>query len=165
MGPCSGSGYGAFGIGSKQYGAHRVAYALANGFDPEAPAPPGEIVMHSCDVPRCCNPAHLSAGTHSENGYDRDRKLRRRRLYGDENPARKCPERVRRGSQHHSRLCPETVARGEQCGAAKLTATSVRDIRTLFSTGAYTRNELAEAYGCTSSNVGYILAVKTWRTA
>jgi DNA invertase Pin-like site-specific DNA recombinase len=32
--------------------------------------------MHSCDVRRCVNPAHLSVGTCSENHWDRSRKGR-----------------------------------------------------------------------------------------
>ncbi len=32
--------------------------------------------MHSCDNPPCVNPAHLSAGTYSENAWDKTRKGR-----------------------------------------------------------------------------------------
>ena len=42
--------------------AHRVAYMLAGDV-----ILPGEVIMHSCDNPPCCNPAHLSAGTHADN--------------------------------------------------------------------------------------------------
>ena len=52
--------------------AHRVAYAMSAGIDPGA-----ELVLHSCDNPSCCNPAHLSVGTHGENMqqmYDRGRR-------------------------------------------------------------------------------------------
>ena len=38
--------------------------------------PDGLIVMHSCDTPRCVNPAHLSQGTQADNAHDRDRKGR-----------------------------------------------------------------------------------------
>lgn len=47
--------------------AHRVAYVIAHGF-----VPSGLEVMHSCDVPRCVNPDHLSLGTHQQNIADRD---------------------------------------------------------------------------------------------
>lgn len=71
-------GYGLFarrGFGQKglpRWYAHRMAWALAKG-------DPGEMcVLHSCDNPPCCNPAHLFLGTRSDNNRDRDLKGRRR---------------------------------------------------------------------------------------
>lgn len=43
--------------------AHRVAYELTHG-DGSAE---GLLVLHACDRPWCCNPAHLMAGTHVDN--------------------------------------------------------------------------------------------------
>lgn len=54
--------------------AHRVAYELVYG-----PIPEGMLVLHACDNPPCCNPAHLSLGTHEEN---RRQKIDRRRHLG-----------------------------------------------------------------------------------
>jgi hypothetical protein len=56
--------------------AHRYAWILANG-EPQN----GEHIMHSCDRPACCNPAHLSLGTHQDNMQDRTIKLRH--VYGE----------------------------------------------------------------------------------
>lgn len=56
--------------------AHRVAYELEKG-----PIPDGEKVLHSCDNPPCCNPAHLSTGTQSQNlaeAYARGRRHKHR---------------------------------------------------------------------------------------
>jgi hypothetical protein len=32
--------------------------------------PEGMILLHACDNPKCCNPDHLSLGTHKENTAD-----------------------------------------------------------------------------------------------
>lgn len=45
--------------------AHKFAYTIAYG-----PIPDGEVVRHRCDVPACCNPMHLLAGTQQNNIAD-----------------------------------------------------------------------------------------------
>jgi hypothetical protein len=45
--------------------AHRVAYVLATGDIPQ-----GRVVMHTCDVRNCVNPAHLVLGDQSDNVRD-----------------------------------------------------------------------------------------------
>ncbi len=61
-------GYGQYrlhGRRGRNLKAHRIAYQIANGsIDPEL------FVLHSCDNPPCCNPAHLRQGTHIENMSD-----------------------------------------------------------------------------------------------
>jgi len=49
------------GVDRKEY-AHRLSYQIHYG---EIPA--GYEILHQCDTPSCCNPAHLRAGTSSEN--------------------------------------------------------------------------------------------------
>lgn len=46
--------------------SHRLAYNIANGVE----LPQDVLVLHSCDNPPCCNPAHLRPGTHAENHAD-----------------------------------------------------------------------------------------------
>lgn len=62
VGATRGTGYGAFGIGRRQFQAHRVAYELLVG-----PIPQGLQIDHLCRVRRCVNPAHLEPVTQREN--------------------------------------------------------------------------------------------------
>jgi hypothetical protein len=47
--------------------AHRAVYQLTLGVQ----LPPEVFLLHQCDNPPCCNPAHLRPGTHLENMADR----------------------------------------------------------------------------------------------
>lgn len=67
--------------------AHRYSWILANG-----PVPDGLHVLHKCDVPACCNPAHLFLGTHQDNMKDRKAKGR---THGRLFPNRIRPSRKR----------------------------------------------------------------------
>lgn len=67
----AGRGYGYFWFGGRAQYAHRLAYSWCNG-----EIPPGKFVLHSCDVPACVNPKHLSLGDARTNAQD---KVRRRR--------------------------------------------------------------------------------------
>jgi hypothetical protein len=64
-------GYGAIQVGGRLLKVHRVAYQTTVG-----PIPAGLVVMHTCDNPPCCNPAHLRLGTVAENNADRHAKGR-----------------------------------------------------------------------------------------
>lgn len=69
------SGYGRLTIAQRQDGSHRVALAIKLGRSLE----PGEVAIHSCDNPPCCNPAHLSVGTNIDNDRDKVAKGRSNR--------------------------------------------------------------------------------------
>jgi hypothetical protein len=65
LGSLNPQGYGKFTIGKKDVRAHRYAYELTFGDIPD-----GMVLLHSCDNPPCCNPAHLSPGTVADNAAD-----------------------------------------------------------------------------------------------
>lgn len=50
---------------SRHFGAHRVAWELANG-----PIPEGLWICHKCDERRCCNAEHMFLGTEEDNFKD-----------------------------------------------------------------------------------------------
>ena len=58
-------GYGQVWYQKTLLSAHRVSYEIAYG-----PLPEGFVLRHTCDNPRCCNPAHLVAGTQEANMRD-----------------------------------------------------------------------------------------------
>lgn len=59
-------GYRYIKVNGKNLRAHRVV----------AGASEGEVVLHSCDNPWCCNPEHLSIGTRADNILDMNTKGR-----------------------------------------------------------------------------------------
>lgn len=71
QGSTSGCNYGQLMRNSKMTKPHREVWIEKNG-----PIPKGLIIMHSCDNPICCNPSHLSLGTHQDNSDDKFNKGR-----------------------------------------------------------------------------------------
>jgi hypothetical protein len=87
----SGGGYAQFAIAGRLYQAHRVAYASANPGAIELRGPKDRsaygVLLHSCDNPKCCNPAHLSVGTQKSNMEDAVKKGRAPTNKGEKNPS------------------------------------------------------------------------------
>ena len=67
LGPIARNSYGitSYYGGRTWWYTHRLAYAMAHGAIPD-----GQDVCHRCDVRRCCNPAHLFAGSRLDNMRD-----------------------------------------------------------------------------------------------
>lgn len=66
-----GLGYGKIGLGTTSWWAHRAFYHFFKGSIPQ-----GKQVCHNCDIPLCCNPAHLYIGTQQDNINDQIRRGR-----------------------------------------------------------------------------------------
>ena len=84
-------GYGNISWQGRMLGTHRVSWTLHNG-----PIPEGGHVLHKCDNPPCCNPAHLFLGDNAANVADKMAKGRHRYDTGEDHPRSKMTwERVR----------------------------------------------------------------------
>ena len=59
-------GYGSWRVRKVLFRANRVAWVLTN----RQPVPEGLEIRHSCHFKACCNPDHLSPGTHQQNMQD-----------------------------------------------------------------------------------------------
>ena len=89
-------GYGKLFIGRNAAGsslfvrAHRLSWEIEHG----VPVPQGQSVLHSCDTPRCVNPAHLRPGAIRENNRDRAERRRGKehRQVGEANDNAKITE-------------------------------------------------------------------------
>jgi len=129
------TGYGRFKIAGKAEMAHRIAYDLAiGGLDSDL------MICHHCDNPPCCNPAHLFQGTRSDNM--KDAYAKGRLPFNDEGYVR-------------------AKARGERIWSSKLAREDVMRIRTLASMGVR-KATLGRLYGVDRTNVGQIVARRTW---
>lgn len=87
------SGYGRLEIKDRSYYAHRVVYELHNpgAIAWEAPRKRADTgwLLHECDNPICCNPAHLRVGTHKDNMADKAAKGRSPNFQGERGPRAK----------------------------------------------------------------------------
>lgn len=124
-------GYGTLKIAGKHYRAPRLSFFAFNGYWPEP------LVRHTCDTPVCCNPKHLTEGTHKQNA--RDASLRGRLI------AEPTFDRWKEGN-----------------GRAKLSEAQVDEIRDLYATGQFTQKQLGERYGVWMTTIGKIVRRKTW---
>ena len=82
QGACGNSGYGRTCVRGKNFDTHRAIYVAMYGDIQK-----GMCVMHTCDVPACCNVKHLQLGTHKENMHDAAAKRRLGKHYVKMKPA------------------------------------------------------------------------------
>jgi hypothetical protein len=111
-------GYGLITFNHQSVLAHRASY-MAN----VGPIPDGCVVMHTCDVKCCINPAHLRLGTQADNMRDMLRKGRSRYVKGEQTWAAKLSsENIReiRSSTERSAVLADRFG---------VSARSIRDVR------------------------------------
>lgn len=121
-------GYGMFNFNGKTRLSHRIAYELANGDIPK-----GMFVLHNCDNPSCCNPAHLCVGNNTLNMkhmWDR--------------------ERARPGHVF-----------GEKHGCSKLSGADINEIH-IASKYLYSE-AIGKLYGVSGRTIRYILSGQHWK--
>lgn len=109
--------------------AHVMALEIATG---EA-APKGLLGCHSCDTPRCCNPAHIWMGTPAENVADMMRKGR---------------------NSYVTRV-------GESANSAKLKADDIKTIRSLPKSMA--NIEIGASFGVSHVTISLVRRHKAWK--
>lgn len=120
-------GYGEIGFRGALLYSHRVAFLLSG-----ADIPDGLFVLHKCDNPPCCNPAHLFLGTNKDNMDDMIAKGRHWSPVGDKN------------------------------WTAKLTWEQVAEIRKRYAQEDVQQKELAKQYGVKACTIRNILTNTTW---
>jgi hypothetical protein len=135
LGATNTSGYGAVAWAGVTYTAHRVAAWLCGLVG--SPSMPEDridgLILHSCDNPPCCNPAHFEVGTSGKNQVDAYARGRRQPL---------------RGGVDHP--------------VAKLLPDQVRAIRQEYATGHKTQKELASQYGVNQVSISHAVRRETY---
>lgn len=137
--------YGIFSLASKRYfntkaySSHRMAYYLHYKKDP------AELcVLHTCDNPRCVNPAHLFLGTNDDNVADKMLKGRHKAV-----PIgyKRKEEEKRPGSLNN---------------AAKLTEEKVLTIRELYKNEGLSKYRLSKMYDVSEKVIYNVIERKSW---
>lgn len=107
---------------------HRISLRASG-----TPVGKGDIVLHECDNPPCCNPDHLSVGNHKGNYDDMVGKGRRILSYGERN------------------------------GSAKLTRDQAEFIRARYSDRQTPLRHVAQDFGVSESTIRRVITGKNWK--
>lgn len=112
-------GYGMMSVDGREVLTHRLAYFIATGEWPT------QCVLHRCDNPPCCNPAHHWQGTRGENCGDTAAK-----------------GRTRRGARHPFRVDPSLTRHGDTHPHSKMNEVLVLELRALNATRKFSASDL-----------------------
>lgn len=153
-------GYGVFTINRSPFIAHRVAWVIEHGMQVPDDKP---FICHKCDNKKCCRPSHLFAGTPLDNNRDCNEKGRRNHQRGENHFARRFPELAHwKGDDNPAIKTPEIIRRGEKHWKAKLTAEMVLEIRHRAALGEASQM-IAQDYGVTPRAIRLVVARKNWK--
>lgn len=175
-------GYGKVGFKGTTVMVHRLMYSMFVGDLDEC-----DVVMHMCDNQRCCNPSHLTGGTHQQNALDASMKSRlpctigndeaklmrdmfaagktRRQLASIFQVSHAVVTETLCGKLHPTAggpICEAIKMHGESHVFAKMNAERVRQIREMRSRGV-SFVEIAKRFELHHSTVMDIVNRKTWR--
>jgi DNA-binding XRE family transcriptional regulator len=180
------NGYGQFLVNKGQLGrtttsmakAHRVAWLLTRGDIPK-----GMYLCHTCDMPRCVNPAHLFLGTQKDNMRDCVDKNRHgfgrvgqpiyynikrlEKIFADHRNGVPLPEITKRhhiSRSHLLRLLKrhKLPLRDPRRARQKLTTTEVAQIRHLYAMGTTSQTALGKRFGVTQAAIGLLVRGVNW---
>lgn len=151
-------GYGQIRLGNT-YRAHRIAYKLAYGSIPDS-----LWVLHRCDNPPCCNPAHLFLGTVLDNNRDAAAKGRRAAPTNGFLAAARAAN-TKRTQQAKAAVKPmqtrephnqQSIAGRSQ--KSSMSAAAVRELRKAYANGEGTTRQLATRFGISPGYAANIIA-------
>jgi hypothetical protein len=150
-------GYGRISEHGRGRHAHVIAFE-----DRFGPVPEGHQVCHTCDTPNCCRNddegryavegveyvryGHLWLGTSLANQRDKVAK-----------------QRQAQGLQHGWHTRPDARPLGAHNGNARLTETSVAEIRRLYAAGGVSQDALAAQFCVDQDTISNVVRGLTWR--
>ena len=130
-------GYGLFSIcrlnEDKKYYVHRISLSIKDNNQQV-------VCRHSCDNPTCCNPHHLSWGTHQDNSDDMVSRNRQGRNGGSDGTHN-------RGTDNHNHKFGES---------------DIIEIRRMYETG-YNMSQIANAYQVHKTCIQKIVRRLSWK--
>ena len=145
------AGYGKCRVDGRTWLAHRYSYVLHKG------ELLGKLqVMHSCDVPGCVNPNHLSLGTAKDNSQDMVKKGRASKRWLGHKHTESAKKKM-----SDARFANPPDKKGIKHHLCKFSESDVHEMRRMHAQGI-NQTDIAAAFRCAQSNVSLIVRLKRW---